>query len=59
MVGDRIKNTAGRIGTVTEIRRYFGGLADDKLTIKWDDGVVPVGDYPISGFGLISRAVGS
>ena len=58
IIGDKIKNTSGRKAIVREVQQGFGQMADDKLTIKWDDGVVAIEDYPASDFILVSRAKG-
>jgi len=55
-IGDHVKNRVGRIGIVIEIQQGFGEMIDDKLTIKWDDGSVPIWDYFAGDFSLISRA---
>lgn len=52
--GDHVKNNAGRRGIVLEVEQRAGEMADEKLTIKWDDGVVPIEGYPAGEFALVS-----
>lgn len=56
-IGDRVKTTSGKNGTVREVQQGFGQMADDQLTIKWDDEVGAVDDYPANDFLLVSRPV--
>lgn len=56
MAGDRVKNHAGNVGTVTSVTR---ATADDPksfhITVKWDQGVIDI-DYTLTEqFILISR----
>jgi len=30
-------------------------MGDDKLTLKWDHGAIPIGDYSADDFALIQR----
>ena len=54
MVGDRLSDKRGRVGTVTHIT--FGPRNPTELAIRWDDGIVGI-RYPDPGdFTLISRA---
>jgi hypothetical protein len=54
MIGDRISDTRGSIGTVTHIT--FGVGCPTELTIRWDDGIVGISYLRIEDFTLISRA---
>lgn len=56
MIGDKIKDRFDRKATVAEVQQGLGQMTDDKLTVRWDEGVVTIADYPASDFLLISRA---
>ena len=58
-VGDRIKNRAGDLGTVTEIFGRPGAHSEPvRITIKWDEGIVEI-DYEVAtNFTLVSRGSG-
>jgi hypothetical protein len=55
MIGDKVEDRLGRKATVAEVQQGLGQMADDKLTVKWDESVVTIGDYPASDFLLVSR----
>ncbi len=60
MTGDRIKNSAGELGTVTAILGASNIHPEPgRITVKWDEGIVDI-DYDLAGkFILISRASGA
>jgi len=53
MIGDRISDTRGCIGTVTHI--IFDVRGPGELTIRWDDGIVGIRYSVIQDFTLILR----
>jgi len=56
MIGDRIADREGRLGTVMDVRTGSRAIVDGELSVKWDDGVVNL-NYPLAdNFALISRA---
>jgi hypothetical protein len=54
MIGDRISDTRGSVGTVTHI--IFDVKGPGELTIRWDDGIVGIRYLKTEAFTLISRA---
>ena len=54
MIGDRISDSKGGVGTVTHIT--FDVRSPAELTIRWDDGIVGIRYIKIEDFTLISRA---
>jgi len=55
MAGDRIKNSAGGLGTVTGISGASGHSEPTRIAVKWDEGIVEI-DYDFAAkFTLVSR----
>jgi hypothetical protein len=59
MQGDRIRNSAGALGTVTSVLRASASSSEPiQITVKWDEGIVGI-DYDVAQkFSLVSRAPG-
>ena len=56
MPGDRIRNQAGKTGTVTSVLASSSDPGASRITIKWDEGIIEI-DYPMAEqFTLISRS---
>jgi hypothetical protein len=55
--GDRIRNADGGLGTVTTTWTRGGQHAEpNRVTVKWDEGVIEIEYDSASRFTLISRA---
>jgi hypothetical protein len=57
MAGDRIKNSAGGLGTVTAISKRSSAHSEPaRITVRWDEGIIEI-DYDLAAkFTLVSRA---
>jgi hypothetical protein len=56
MPGDRISDSAGRLGTVRKVRTGSRAMLDGELAVQWDEGVMTI-NYRLAGnFALVSRA---
>ena len=47
----------GQEGTVRSVQRGVTDISEDKLTIKWDDGIVDIDGYNAGEHALVSRAL--
>jgi hypothetical protein len=57
MLGDRITDREGTLGTVMEVRTGDRAIFDGELAVRWDDGSA-VCNYPLAeNFALISRTL--
>lgn len=55
-IGDRIKDGAGGLGTVTAVWNAGGNAEPPHFTVRWDEGIVEI-DYGLADkFALVSRA---
>lgn len=55
--GDRVRNKLGQEGTVRSVQRGVTDISEDKLTIKWDDGIVDIDGYNAGEHALVSRSL--
>jgi hypothetical protein len=56
-IGDTIRNSSGKTGIVRQVHRSVGQNTDDeKLTIKWDEGVLEIYGYSARDHLLISKS---
>jgi len=55
-IGDRVRNKLGQEGTVRSVQQGVADISEDKLTIKWDDGIVDIDGYSAGEHALVSRS---
>jgi hypothetical protein len=53
IVGDRVANVTGRLGTVFDMQLDGGRVS--QITVKWDDGVIAITYRRIDEFKLVQR----
>ena len=54
--GDRIRNSAGGLGTVTAVSRGSARHPEPAgVTVKWDEGIVEIDYSEAAHFALVSR----
>jgi hypothetical protein len=57
MLGDRIRNAKGGLGTVTNTSPVTNDPAEPlRITVKWDEGIIDIEYDLASKFTLISRS---
>ena len=56
LTGDRVRSKLGYEGTVRSVQRGVTDISEDKLTIKWDDGIVDIDGYSAGEHALVSRS---